>query len=259
MKSSLAILVSSCDKYSDLWPTLESSFNRYWPDCSYPKYLHANEITSAAHPDSQFNVLSTGRDRDWSTDLKIALSKLDHEYLLIWIDDAFLKSEVDHFQFDRLVSFVSKNRIDGLRLRKNPRLPRYGEMKLGEVPENTPYRQTVFGMIWKKDSLALALKNGESPWDFEVLGSYRNPNLKICSLSYDFFQIHHGVIGGKWIRGMKTRLVKQGYLVPSEREEMSLLESITSKIKLFKAEIFHLLPFDIRNRVLRNRWNKARD
>jgi hypothetical protein len=33
------VLVLSCDHYRDLWPAVTMLFNRYWPDCPWPKYL----------------------------------------------------------------------------------------------------------------------------------------------------------------------------------------------------------------------------
>ena len=37
----LAILVVSCDRYSDLWPAFIELFYRYWPDANISSILEA--------------------------------------------------------------------------------------------------------------------------------------------------------------------------------------------------------------------------
>jgi len=40
----VAIVIPSCDKYGDLWPTLFQSINKFWPDLSFPIYLITNYL-----------------------------------------------------------------------------------------------------------------------------------------------------------------------------------------------------------------------
>ena len=39
MTSDSAILILSCDKFSDLWKPFFDLFWKYWPDCPYNVYL----------------------------------------------------------------------------------------------------------------------------------------------------------------------------------------------------------------------------
>lgn len=259
MQSKTAIFICSCDKYSDLWPTLESSFKMHWPDCPYETYLHTNEISNIEYGDISFSLLRTGPDINWSTNLLNALKLLDHEYILFWIDDAFLKTKVINKNVEELIKYVDDNNLDCLRLRKHPRLNNYGSNGIGIVEPDTPYRHTIFGMIWRKDALLDLIVKGEDPWEFEIKGSFRGHHLKVHSLSYDFFDIYHGVIKGKWVRRMKEKLIKENYVVSSKRVEMDFLESLNCNLELFRANIFHALPFKIRNKLLRHKWKTFLD
>lgn len=254
MEPKVAIFVCSCDHYSDLWPTVISGFEMHWPDCPYDIYLHANNITEYDTGNENIKLINTGNDLDWSTNLVNAIVALDYDYFLMWIDDAFLRKPVNAAQLDTIIQFVSDKELDGLKLRKHPKLQHYEANNIGYVPPDSPYRLTVFGVIWKKAALLRALKKGENPWEFEIKGSYRNPDLRIYALSYDFFSIFHGVVKGKWVRGIVETLQRNGYRVESTRPQMNIADDLTNRLKNLRAIVFHALPFQIRNRIIKKRW-----
>ena len=50
----VAILICSCDYYSDCWEPIICSFNKYWPDCEYPRYIVTNYEEDYSLPNTQF-------------------------------------------------------------------------------------------------------------------------------------------------------------------------------------------------------------
>lgn len=40
----IAVLIVSCDKYSDLWDPFLRAFDRYWPDCPFTVSLLSSHI-----------------------------------------------------------------------------------------------------------------------------------------------------------------------------------------------------------------------
>src|SRR5690349_2185528 len=96
---SLGIVVTSCDKYSDLWEPFFGQFFKHWPDCPYQVYLVANH-KRFEHP--KVTTLLAGDDLDWSSTISTAISQLNYSHLMFWIDDAFLVGDVSNQEIDRL-------------------------------------------------------------------------------------------------------------------------------------------------------------
>lgn len=63
MNNSVALLVLSCDMYSDLWESYAILFNRFWPESPYDKYLASNTIGFNSHG---FKPILMGPDKTWS-------------------------------------------------------------------------------------------------------------------------------------------------------------------------------------------------
>ena len=69
--SKLAILMLSCDKYSDLWDDFFNLKERFWPDCPYHCYLATDtkSIRERASMLSILEILGLGqyvRQEPWS-------------------------------------------------------------------------------------------------------------------------------------------------------------------------------------------------
>ena len=80
MKDKISILVSSCDKYADLWPLFSYFFNKNWPDCELNKYLISNSNSSNIDGFEQLNI---GADLGWSSNLIKSLKHIHQNSFLI--------------------------------------------------------------------------------------------------------------------------------------------------------------------------------
>ena len=94
-----AIIISSWDKYSDLWPPLGNLYKKYWKNYDKEIYLlteslNFKKITKLNVGIKTINVKS----KSWSRRLKIALqSKIIKETdILFVLDDFFLQSKVSN-------------------------------------------------------------------------------------------------------------------------------------------------------------------
>ena len=97
MTSKLAIIVVSCDKYSDLWDIFFQCFFKYWPDCPYKLYLGSNFLV---YPDERVNNILVGEDIDYSSSLKIMLSEVDEDFVLPMVEDFFISKRIDSENFE---------------------------------------------------------------------------------------------------------------------------------------------------------------
>ena len=170
MSSSFAVLVLSCDKYSDMWTSFFKCFRDNFPSGNWPVYLGSN--TKECHEQGVITVLS-GLDPDWSTSFKRILEQIPQKKIFIILEDLFLSSIVEVNVFTSLVDFMTEKDVNHIRYWANPPpdFPTDNPL-IGECAKGAPYRSTVCG-IWDRDYLLKLLLEGENPWNFEILGSYR--------------------------------------------------------------------------------------
>jgi hypothetical protein len=184
----VAILVLSCDKYSDIWPPFYAFFFKYWPECPFKIYNASNHL-SFSHP--RVTNIHSGLDADWSTETKAILEQIKEKYVLILLEDYFIYKPVDmptllssleimkkyNAQFLRLACFPSKYNL-WWKYDKLNDAPFIGKIRNGEE-----YRINLQTGIWNKELLNNLIKQGESPWQFEINGSIRSNELPNPCLS----------------------------------------------------------------------------
>ena len=71
--SSLAIVVSSCDKFFDAWRPFAFFFRKFWPDCPFPVYLIVNRLHARSNWVRAINV---GKDKGWASNMDRALREI---------------------------------------------------------------------------------------------------------------------------------------------------------------------------------------
>lgn len=247
----LAIVVLSCDRYSDLWPAFFYCLRKYWPKCPFPTYLFANEKPC----ETTFGVKTvlSGRDTDWSSSIKACLEQLEHEYVLVLFDDVFLNTNVEPADFAPLLRWLTRTKPAYLRFRPVPSPDERVTKDIGRYCESTLYRAAVFS-IWRRNVFVNILVSGESAWSFETnaskrsvvysgfYGSYRrNP------LSYS-----HGVEKGMWLPSTLKWLTDIGAPITMPgRSIMSARDVALSRFAHFREFFFNHAPATLRPHLWR--------
>jgi len=203
--SSCALLVLSCDAYSDLWPPFFNLLDRWWPDVPFPVYLGAGSL-ECNRPG--ITVLKSDGGRDWSVCLRDYLDQLEQRHILVTLDDFFLRGFVSNAKVLHCLEFARVRNAVHVRLMPRPgptdALP--DETLVGECAADSPYRLCTQAAIWDRRVLRDLLRPGESIWEFEHKG-----NVRASALSTGFFSArwpvlpyrglfaHHVVEKGKWL------------------------------------------------------------
>ena len=86
IQNKFAILVVSCDKYSDLWNPFFKSFFRFWPYCPFDIYFLSNYKYANI---SKIRNLLIGEEIPWSDNLYESLNYLRKDYIFFFLDDLF--------------------------------------------------------------------------------------------------------------------------------------------------------------------------
>ena len=173
----VAVVVSSCDKYRDLWTPFFTLFFRYWPDCPYPVSLITNFET---YSDTRVRTIRMGRDRNWSSILAGSLRRIREPLVLIMMEDYLLDRPVDTERIRRLVDYMKRKGAAYLRLFPvpGPDVLCADNPQLGEIHKGAEYRLSLQAAIWDRRTLLKLLRWGESPWELERLGSKRTDALE---------------------------------------------------------------------------------
>jgi histidinol-phosphate phosphatase family protein len=161
-KIKLAVIISSCDAYSDCWSPLIHSLQLHWPDCPFPVYVvsNAKEIQGAI-------FLKVGPDCGWGPNLTKALGMIDYEYILYLQEDYFPDHRVDTAMMMQHLEYCQGQEIDYLRLSwpfqdKHRMEGVYCDDKL-----NFRYALCLQAAIWRKSVLQQLSAGVKSGWEFE--------------------------------------------------------------------------------------------
>lgn len=166
----LAVLVLSCDKYSDLWNPFFVQFKKYFPTQDFPVYFGSN-AKKCTEPG--VIPLLTGDDPDWSTSLKRILAQIKEPKLFVILEDLLLAEPIHQESFEAALTYLREKDALHIKYWAIPMQIQPGENpRIGEYPKGAPFRATVCG-FWDRKYLSELLIEGENPWNFEILGSYR--------------------------------------------------------------------------------------
>lgn len=201
-RSDCALLVVSCDAYADLWTPFFTLLNSHWPDCPYPVFLGAGKLVMPG-----INTMHSSGGRDWSLCMIEYLERLDFEYIIVMLDDFFLRKRVVTSAIESALDFARRHNSTMIRLIPRPpptaRIP--DSIEIGECAPGSPYRLCMQAAIWRRAKLLSLLRTGESIWQFELNGNERinsEASGYYCTwrhiLPYNGIFAHHVVEKGRW-------------------------------------------------------------
>lgn len=207
--SNMAILISSCDKYSDVWDPFFAFFFKYWKDCPYNIYLLTNHL-EYEHP--KVKSICVGDDRDWSSSFRKAINAIPEQYLMVLIEDYFLLNDVKTGELKVLFNYIIENNVAYFRLFPCPGPEDDSDLvaghKVGKILPGEEFRTSLQAAIWDKALIDKILIDGESAWEFEVDGTKRSDSMEDIFMSISresmdrlpFNYLCTAVVKGYWVK-----------------------------------------------------------
>ena len=200
---SCAVLVLSCARYADLWRPCTALLRQHWPDCPWAVYIGTD---GGEVPLPQIRFLVCEPDLPWSDCVLAHLRRLDHDYVLLMLEDFFLRDRVDTAKVCAAVRQISALRGVCLRLIPRPGPARRdaipGYPGIGRLGIGAEYRVSTQAALWQRTALCDLLQSGESAWEFENQASLRSNRLfpdGFYGVYRSLFPYrHHVVERGKW-------------------------------------------------------------
>ncbi len=176
--SDCTVVVCSCDAYADVWDPFFTLLKKYWPDNPFPIVLNT-ETKSYSYDglDIQtFKLYEKEEKVAWSKRLMDHLRKIETKYVLILMEDFFLKDPVDTNLilqtmvwmnrdpeiscFDFYMTTHSKVKCEYPGFMRRPRI--------------SQYKFNTEACIWNREHLLSYLREEEDPWVFEFVGNIRS-------------------------------------------------------------------------------------
>jgi hypothetical protein len=230
LKPSRAIVILSCDKYSDLWEQITTNVKDNLADLQMPIYLVTNTIQFT---DSEINILSTGEDKNWSDSLNAALDKVREDSLLIILDDVYIMEKPDSLRILRCFEILEKFNLATLHTRPSPKKRRYNihHKDWYEYSNKDEYTANVHA-FWDKSSLVNILESGENAWDFEVYGSARlNRHFMSGALDVPLFNIAHLIEKGMWVPDIREIIEELNLSISLKSRAISMESGLGRALK----------------------------
>lgn len=170
MNEKMTMLILSCDKFSDLWDGHVKQLEKHWPDRNMKTYIVTDKNTSKQY--ANVEILSVGKDAEWSDRLFYALKTVNTEYVFITLDDYFLIQDVSSEGIKNLLRMMEENGLDYVRLFKRPtkatREAIKGFTKAFNIDTTFKYSVNLYSGIWKTEFMKACVANPLNPWEFEV-------------------------------------------------------------------------------------------
>ncbi len=213
---SFAVLILSCDKYSDLW---DGFFTLFFRNFNYEcKIYLANNYKDFIHKEKYIEVLNCGEDKNWSNHFLKALVNIKEDFVFVILEDLFIIETVNNKEIDNLLNFTFKYNIQYIKYFAFPMGDYNFKHGFKKYSPGMPYSVSVCG-IWNKDYLMSLLLDGETAWDFEINGSYRSKfsNERFYCPSKPLFSYLNMVEKGRWVLKNVDEAKKHGVKIDLSR------------------------------------------
>lgn len=230
--SQMAILVLSCDKYSDLWDDFFNLKEKYWPDCPYPCYLATDTVE---YERDGVQLIHFGNIRLWSVCARKALEQIKEPYVALFLEDAFIYKTIDTSIVEENLKFMIDHKADYLTMERNrsgSELSPDDEIlpHIWRIDKHRNYGIDTSASIWEKEFFRKELERVDcNPWQFEV--NYCNQSKTVEGLPGRLFfddrqpfniSPKEVIVQGKWMPDTVAMFHRLGYDIDtSKREKLS--------------------------------------
>lgn len=241
--SKLAMLVLSCDSYSDLWDDFFNLKEKYWSDCPYKWYIVTE---SKDYVRQNVEVIKCGKEFNWAGRFRYAVKQVNASFYGIYLEDYFITEKVDSKIITDLIAIMEEHHVtfintaDVFRNVIDMREKEYFLPHLIKIPNDRKYGISTESAIWEKYFLLSKIGEGDySAWQFEIdrVKEAAGPEgLGGFNLTDDRMPFHVStipvVIQGKVYPDARKFFKKQGYIFVTSRANMPFKDVIIYKLKV---------------------------
>lgn len=169
----VTVVVSSCDKYEEVWSPFFILFRKYWDDCKFDVVLNTESKQYTDYEVKTINAIGK-----WCERLNTVLDKIDTPYVLMCLEDFFLQGKVDSDEINRCTNIMNQKTniacfyYKNIHCRKSEKTYYDKYLELQPTDDNNEYILNFQMGLWRKTVLQeiLNIMSDKSPWEIEVNG-----------------------------------------------------------------------------------------
>ncbi len=207
----LTIVVNTCDAYHDVLDIFFHALKEFWPNCPYSVVINT-ESRAYNHPARVHHHASPSGIDDWGARLRSTLQTIDSEYVLMLYDDFILDAPISKPRLLQALGLLQSQAHAVVAYLINTAMPLVRtdtDDIFIALKDHVDYRLNSAPAIWRKHVLLDYTNDGDTPWAWEVFGSYRTwgDSRLFYSLNpkqSDIYSYNHAKGGaiyrGKWVR-----------------------------------------------------------
>ena len=203
--NNIAVVISSCDKYSFIWEAYKTIFQKYWSDCPYPIYFITNNM------DAPFGQTIRVGDLDWASGVIKALNKVKEKTIVWLLEDYWFTNMVNTLDLNKLCTFINTTECDHIRLYVSNQSKQIPRQKFTEdldlLNKEEDYRCSLNAGLWKKNILLNLIESGNNIWDSEHIMTNKSRSKLFCTvkeMKYIIYNIDNNMIE-------QGKITKAGY------------------------------------------------
>lgn len=216
----LTIIVNTCDAYYDVLDIFFYALQEFWPDCPYPIVINT-ETRFYTHRASVHHHHSLIGADDWGERLLATLTTIKSEFVIMLYDDFILDAPVSTKRVREALCFLQEQPSSAAAYLIKTSMPLTDNDRASvfvPVKERVDYRLNSAPGIWRKQALMDFTKVGDTPWAWEVFGTYRawgdprtiyalNPNQP--DIYFYNYEKGGAIYRGKWVREVIDQVKKK--------------------------------------------------
>ena len=257
------VLISTCDKFSDLWDAHILLMERNWKTHG-KAYLVTDAATDRRY--EGLEVVCAGADTEITRRLQIALDQVKTKYILFTLDDYFLTEPVDEDALQRTLAVMEDAQLDYVWLdsRHNPYMPIRQELRregaveledhsgyyLRNLAEGN-YKVSLYPGLWRTDFMRQTLEETRNAWQYEVALTEMAHQLSAhCAVScHGEFPFLDVIRKGKVLR-KADRYFRRNPIYRSNREVMGFWAEWMLTARMWLKRVLPKSVFNLLKKVL---------
>ena len=218
-----AVMIYSCDAYSDIWEPFFTLFFRYWK-CPYPVYIATETETCVIEGVKTVNSFGI-----WTERMRSALEQIPADYVICMCEDMFIRRPVKQEVIDSCIGWLEED-------------PSIACFNFEKGEDNLdPSRYFGFGFrrdwkkscqpaIWRKSILEKLLDCQMEPWQWEESPASDEYKYYVFTGDDADLVFEYGYHDGKWFGVQKGKWVAEDVGPLFKKEGISVNLSIRGTI-----------------------------
>lgn len=247
IKPDYSLIISTCDKFSDLRDAHVKLLEENWADRNVETFLVTDKSTDKTYPNVK--VVCAGEGSEITERLTMVLQEIHTDYVFFTLDDYFLTEKIDNEAILRTLDFMKDENADYLML--HPIIPhvlkredsieskRYKGFFFRNVNKGD-YMISLYPGVWRTDFMRDTIQTKLNAWQYEVALTVMARECKAaCAVSNNLeFPFLDVIRKGKVLR-KANRYFQKNPVYQSERQIMRAKDEWMIEIRTWMR---HWLP-----------------